>query len=74
MCCENSNDCSCGCNDLVLEQIAGPTGATGPAGTTIIYWNKPADPLSSVTTGSDVLLLTTTISLANTLTTDGSFK
>jgi hypothetical protein len=66
----SSNNCNCGCDYYTLEQIAGPTGATGPAGTTIIYWNT--DTLTTATTGSDVLLLSTTISLANTLTTNGS--
>jgi hypothetical protein len=71
MCCEGSgNNCSCGCETIVLTQATGPTGPTGPAGTTIIYWNT--DTLTTPNTGADVLLVSTTISLANTLTTNGS--
>jgi len=70
MCCGNTGDCSCGSQFIVNESIAGPTGATGPAGTTIIFWDTTT--YSTATTGSDVLLVSTTISLANTLTTNGS--
>jgi hypothetical protein len=71
MCCNSTNsNCDCGCGALTLPTIAGPTGATGPAGTTIIFWDTTT--YSSVTTGSDVLLLSTTISLANALTSNGS--
>lgn len=71
MCCEGSgNNCNCGCDAISLPSIAGPTGATGPAGTTIIFWDTTT--YSTATTGSDVMLLSTTISLANSLTTNGS--
>jgi len=71
MCCNSTNsNCNCGCEAITLPTIAGPTGATGPAGTTIIFWNTTTH--SSVTTGSDVLLHSTTISLANALTSNGS--
>jgi len=69
MCCSGSgSNCNCGCETIVLPTPVGPTGPTGPAGTTILYWNN--NTLSTATTGSDVLLLTTTL-VANTLDTDG---
>lgn len=69
MCCNSSSsNCSCGCETIVLPQATGPTGPTGPAGTTVLYWNN--DTLSTATTGSDVLLLTTTL-VADTLDTNG---
>ncbi len=49
-----SSNCSCGCEQITLETIAGPTGPQGPAGTSVLYWNP--DTLSTATTGSDVLL------------------
>lgn len=70
MCCGETGNCNCDSQFVVNESIAGPTGATGPAGTTIIYWNTTE--LTTATTGSDVLLLDTTISLANTLSSNGS--
>jgi hypothetical protein len=71
MCCEGSgSNCNCGCETIVLPTPVGPTGPTGPAGTTIIFWDTTT--YSTATTGSDVLLLSTTISLANTLSSNGS--
>lgn len=71
MCCNQSNgNCSCGCETIVLPTPVGPTGPTGPAGTTIIFWDTTN--YLTATTGSDVLLLSTTISLANTLSSNGS--
>lgn len=64
----SGNSCNCGCENYTLSQIAGPTGATGPAGTTVLYWNP--DTLSTATTGSDVLLATYTLPAA-TLDTAG---
>jgi hypothetical protein len=69
MCCTGSgSNCNCGCETIVLPTPVGPAGATGPAGTTILYWNNSS--LSTATTGSDVLLLTTTL-VADTLDTNG---
>jgi hypothetical protein len=66
----SGNNCSCDCSTIVLPQNVGPTGPTGPAGTTIIFWDTTS--YSTVNTGVDVLLLSTTISLANTLSSNGS--
>lgn len=69
-CNQSGNNCNCGCDTIVLTQAVGPTGATGPAGTTVIFWDTAS--YSSGNTGADVLLVSTTISLANTLSSNGS--
>lgn len=68
--CTGINNCDCSCEMITLDSIPGPTGATGPAGTTVILWDTTS--YSTVNTGSDVLVYSTTISLANTLSSNGS--
>lgn len=70
MCCGETGNCNCDVQFITNTSIAGPTGATGPAGTTILIWDT-TNYSNGVTTGSDVLLVSYNIA-ANTLTSNGS--
>lgn len=56
-CSGSISNCNCSCETITLEQIAGPTGATGPAGTTVLY-SMLGSTLTSATTGMDAILAT----------------